>query len=78
MISKAIKCDKCERTEFLTREQYDVCTAEGASDGWIRMFTNNPKKASYDTTQVASTAWLVIAAGPVTVTVTLSLVAVMS
>jgi hypothetical protein len=58
MISKAIKCDKCERTEFLTREQYDVCTAEGASDGWIRMFTNNPKKASYDTTQVTSTEWL--------------------
>lgn len=58
MLSRAIKCDYCERVTLLTKEQYDVFQYEGAADGWLRLFVNNPKRSSYNDEQINASKWL--------------------
>lgn len=57
MLSRAIKCDYCDKVTMLTKVEYDVFQYEGAADGWLRLFVNNPKKATYDATQVKASKW---------------------
>lgn len=57
MLSRAIKCDYCDRVEFLDKDQHDVLQYEGAASGWLRVFTNNPKRYGYTDERVNASKW---------------------
>lgn len=58
MLSRAIKCDYCEKVTLLSKDEYDVFQYEGAANGWLRLFVNNPKRASYTDEQINASKWL--------------------
>lgn len=59
MLSRAMKCDHCNKVTMLTEEEYDYLILDAVvPEGWVRLIVRNPRHYSWsdETVQVTREA----------------------